>query len=110
MAQKLGADRVSYSKVDVTDIASLGPLLDKADMAVSYVPAFLHIHIAKVCLEKGKHLITASYVTPEMKALDEECKKKNLIFLNELGLDPGIDHLATMKIVHEVEKEGGKIV
>lgn len=49
-------------------------------------------------------MITASYVTPEMKALDEEVKKKNLIFLNELGLDPGIDHLATMKIVHEVEK------
>ncbi len=62
------------------------------------------MHVAKVCLDKQKHMITASYITPEMKALDEEVKGKNLIFLNELGLDPGIDHLATMKIVHEVEK------
>lgn len=58
----------------------------------------------------NKNLVTASYVSPEMKALDEEARSKDLIFLNELGLDPGIDHLATMKIVHETEKEGGKIL
>lgn len=58
------------------------------------------MHIAKVCLDLGKHLITASYVSPEMKELDEQAKAKGLIFLNELGLDPGIDHLATMKIIH----------
>ena len=74
------------------------------------MPAFLHIHIAKACLQEGKNLVTASYVSPEMKSLNEEVKAKDLIFLNELGLDPGIDHLATMKIIDEVAKENGKIV
>ena len=66
--------------------------------------------IAKACLQEGKNLVTASYVSPEMKSLNEEVKAKDLIFLNELGLDPGIDHLATMKIIDEVAKENGKIV
>ena len=85
-------------------------MVQKADIVISYVPAFLHIHIAKYCLEEGRNLVTASYVSPEMHALNEAAKAKGLIFLNELGLDPGIDHLATMKIKHEVEAEGGRIV
>jgi saccharopine dehydrogenase-like NADP-dependent oxidoreductase len=68
------------------------------------------MYIATVCLQKGKSLITASYISPEMRALDEQVKSKDLIFLNELGLDPGIDHLGTMKIINQVEKEGGKIL
>lgn len=62
------------------------------------------MHIAKVCLALGKNLVTASYVSPEMAQINHQVTAKDLIFLNELGLDPGIDHLATMKIVHEVEK------
>ena len=68
--------------IDVCDPVAVGGLVEKSDIAISYVPAFLHIHIAKVCLEKGKNLVTASYVSPEMKALDDEVKQKNLIFLN----------------------------
>jgi alpha-aminoadipic semialdehyde synthase len=64
LAEKLGINRCSYSKVDVTNPNSLGPLVDNAEIVVSYVPAFLHMHVAKVCLEKSKHMITASYVTP----------------------------------------------
>ena len=57
---------------------------------ISYVPAFLHIHVAKVCLELGRNLITASYISKEMEQLHEQVKQKGLTFLNKLWLDPGI--------------------
>jgi len=59
--------------------------------------------VAKPCLEAGKHMVTASYISPEMRALDTEVKKKGLIFFNEIGLDPGIDIMSSMKIKDEVE-------
>jgi saccharopine dehydrogenase-like NADP-dependent oxidoreductase len=61
-----------------------------------------HIHVAEACLEVGRNLVTASYISEPMQGLDAEVKKKGLIFLNELGLDPGIDHLSTMKVVDEI--------
>jgi saccharopine dehydrogenase (NAD+, L-glutamate forming) len=61
-------------------------------------------------LELKKHLVTASYVSKEMKELDQQVKEANLIFLNEVGLDPGIDHLSTMKVIDEVHAKNGKIV
>lgn len=83
----------------MTLVEQTKPLIEKATVVISYVPAFLHIHIARVCLTEGKHLVTASYISEEMQKLEEDVKAKDLIFLNELGLDPGIDHLATMKII-----------
>ncbi len=77
---------------------------------ISYVPAFLHIHVAKVCLELGRNLITASYISKEMEQLHEQVKQKGLTFLNELGLDPGIDHMTTMKTLNEVEEQKGKVI
>lgn len=67
-----------------------------------------HVGIAKVCLKLKKNMVTASYLTPEMSALNEDAKILGLTFLNEIGLDPGIDHLATMKTVDEVAHKGGK--
>lgn len=67
------------------------------------MPAFLHIHVAKACLEVGRNMITASYISKELGELDKQVKEKGLVFLNELGLDPGIDHLATMKVIDEVK-------
>lgn len=66
--------------------------------------------VAKPCIEAGKHLVTASYISPEMRALHEEVKSKDLIFFNEVGLDPGIDIMSTMKVKDEVESRGGKII
>jgi saccharopine dehydrogenase-like NADP-dependent oxidoreductase len=63
-----------------------------------------------MCIEHGKHMVTTSYVSPTMKALDEKVKAKNLLFLNEIGVDPGIDHMSAMKIIHQVEEEGGKVL
>ena len=90
--------------------ASLGPLVDKADIVVSYIPAVLHVHVAKQCLLSKKNLVTASYVSQGMRELNDEAVKNGLIFLNELGLDPGIDHMSTMKVINEVVAEGGKIL
>lgn len=83
--------------------------IQKADIVISMLPAHLHIEIAKDCIEHKKHLITASYVSPEMQKLDEAAKKRNLIFMNEIGLDPGLDHMSAMKIIDEIREKGGKM-
>ncbi|PCH70064.1 MAG: saccharopine dehydrogenase [Bacteroidales bacterium] len=80
-----------------------------SDIVVSMVPSSMHIIVAKECLRHGKHMLTPSYVTPEMMELDEEAKEKGLSFLNELGVDPGIDHMSAMKIIDQIKKRGGKI-
>ena len=74
------------------------------------LPARFHIEVAKDCLTFGKHLVTASYVSAEMKALDAEAKSKNLIFLNEIGLDPGIDHMSAMQVIDRIRAAGGKML
>lgn len=75
---------------------------------ISYVPAVLHPLVARPCIDEKKHMITASYISPALKEMDEEVKKSGLLFLNEIGLDPGIDHLISMKIINEVRDKGGK--
>jgi saccharopine dehydrogenase-like NADP-dependent oxidoreductase len=94
----------------VQDSAKLKSIIYTSDIVISYVPAFLHMHVAKACLELGKNMITASYITKELQDMDQEVKAKGLIFLNEMGLDPGIDHLATMKVIDEVREQNGKII
>ncbi|MBL7910781.1 MAG: saccharopine dehydrogenase NADP-binding domain-containing protein [Bacteroidia bacterium] len=80
------------------------------DLVISMLPAFMHGDVARDCVEFGKHLATASYVSADMKALDNEAKKKNIILLNECGLDPGIDHASAMKLIDEIKSEGGDII
>jgi saccharopine dehydrogenase-like NADP-dependent oxidoreductase len=94
----------------VQNSEQLKSIIFMADIVISYVPAFLHIHVARACLELGKNMVTASYISPELQALDQEAKAKGLVFLNEMGLDPGIDHLATMKVIDEVREKKGRIV
>jgi len=88
----------------------LKELVKENDIAISLLPYIYHLKVAKVCLEFNKHLVTTSYVKPEMKALDKEAKEKGLLFLNEIGLDPGIDHMSAMKLIHDIENKGGKVV
>lgn len=85
-------------------------VISSHDFIISMLPAFMHVPVAMDCLALNKHLATASYVSQEMKSLHEAAKQKKLLFLNECGLDPGIDHASAMKIIHEVEKSGGKVV
>ncbi|WP_428230406.1 saccharopine dehydrogenase family protein [Flavobacterium sp.] len=84
--------------------------IEKATIVISMLPAHLHIEIAKDCIEFKKHLVTASYISDAMQALDEEAKKNNLIFMNEIGLDPGIDHMSAMKVIDEIRAKGGNML
>ncbi len=92
-----------------SELSNLPDLISECDLCISLLPAFLHVKVAKVCLSVGRHLITASYVSPEMEALNDEAMEKGLLFLNELGLDPGIDHMSAMKVIDLVREKGGYI-
>lgn len=85
-------------------------LVQDADVVISMLPAFLHFELAKDCITFGKHMVTASYISAEMKSLDQEAKQKGLVFMNECGLDPGIDHMSAMKVLNEIREKGGKPV
>lgn len=76
-------------------------------VVVSLLPAHLHPKAASICLDEGKHFLTASYVSDEMKQLDKAAKKSNLLFLNECGLDPGIDHMSGMQVIDKIKEQGG---
>jgi saccharopine dehydrogenase-like NADP-dependent oxidoreductase len=88
----------------------LKQLVKESDVVISLLPWIYHLKVANFCLEFGKHLVTTSYVSNDMKSLDSKAKEKGLLFLNEIGLDPGIDHMSAMKIIKNVEQKGGKIV
>ncbi len=96
-------------ELDISDGDQLDRLVSESDLTVSLLPYEYHFKIAKLCLKYKKHLVTTSYVSEEMKTLDKEAKKIGVLFLNECGLDPGIDHMSAMRIIHEVEKKGGII-
>jgi saccharopine dehydrogenase-like NADP-dependent oxidoreductase len=82
----------------------------KADIVISMLPAHMHIEVAKDCIAFRKHMVTASYISDAMQNLDAEAKANNLVFMNEVGLDPGIDHMSAMKILDEIRNKGGKII
>jgi len=84
--------------------------ISKADIVISMLPAALHLPVAKECLKQKKNMATASYVSKQMRELDADAKKAGVILLNEIGLDPGIDHLSAMKVIDEIKANGGKMV
>ncbi len=77
-------------------------------LVVSYVPAFLHIHVARACLAEKIHMVTASYISQELKNLEKEVHDADLIFFNEIGLDPGIDHIQAVQFIEEIKHKKGK--
>ncbi|WP_286968224.1 saccharopine dehydrogenase family protein [Flavobacterium sp. UBA4854] len=96
--------------LDIFNAAERRKAIANASIVISMLPAHLHIEIAKDCLEFKKHLVTASYISDAMQALNEEAIKNNLIFMNEIGLDPGIDHMSAMKVIDEIRSKGGKMI
>ncbi len=94
---------------DANDVNLRVALISEADFVISLLPAFMHGDVARDCVRLGKHIATASYVSDTMKELDAEAKQKNILLLNECGLDPGIDHASAMKIIDEIKAKGGKI-
>lgn len=87
----------------------LKEMIADADLVVSLLPANFHAEIAELCIELNTNMATTSYVSPAMKALDSPAKQNNIVILNECGVDPGIDHMSAMRIVHDVESKEGKI-
>jgi len=94
----------------ISDDDLLEELVRKHDLIVSLLPYTYHVKVAKLCIANKKHLVTTSYVSEEMRQLDAKAKDAGVLLLNECGLDPGIDHMSAMRIIHDVELNGGKII
>jgi len=88
----------------------LEKLISEHDLSISLLPAPLHPVVAKLCIKHKKHMVTTSYVSPAMTALDAPAKDAGVMILNEIGVDPGIDHMSAMRIIDDVRKRGGKVV
>lgn len=96
-------------ELDVNDEAIRQDLIRDKDIVVSLLPAFLHPIVAKDCLLFSKHLVTASYLNEEIRNMEAEAMSKGLLFMGEMGLDPGIDHMSAMKTIHEIKESGGEL-
>ena len=95
---------------DVFDANQRANEIQKADIVVSMLPARFHVEVAKDCLRFEKNMVTASYVSDEMQALHEAVEAKGLLFLNEMGVDPGIDHMSAMQVIDHIKSKGGKMI
>ena len=84
--------------------------VQKADIVISMLPARFHIEVAKDCVTYGKHMVTASYISKDMEALDVDVKAKGLVFMNEVGLDPGIDHMSAKQVIDRIQEKGGEMI
>ena len=96
-------------ELNLKDEEGLKKEIADSDLIISMVPYGFHPTVAKFCIDFGKHMVTTSYVSEAMQNLDSEAKNAGILILNEVGLDPGIDHMEAMRIIHEVEEKGGEI-
>lgn len=96
--------------LDIFDREQREDAVKNADLIISMLPARFHVQVARDCIAYGKHLVTASYVSEEMQALDAEVREKGLVFMNEIGLDPGIDHMSAMHVIDRIRDKGGKML
>lgn len=112
LAQKKTNNHPNASAIalDINNQEQRHSQIAKADIVISMLPAHLHIEVAKDCIIYKKHLVTASYISDAMQELDTAAKENGLIFMNEIGLDPGIDHMSAMKVIDEIRDKGGKII
>lgn len=104
-----GHPQAKAISLDVTNAEARREAIRNAGLVISLLPPALHMLAAIDCLHYHKHLVTASYISPEIAALDNACREKDLLFLNECGLDPGIDHMSAMQIIDQLKKEGAEL-
>jgi len=100
----------SAVQLNIFDETQRKNAIQNADIVISMLPARFHIEVAKDCVSYGKSMVTASYVSKEMQALDEAAKAKGLVLMNEAGLDPGIDHMSAMRVIDRIRDRGGKML
>ncbi len=104
-----GHEKGSALSLNVSDEATLEKLVSEHDLSISLLPYAHHVTVANFCIKHKKQMVTTSYVSPEMKALDGAAKEAGITILNEIGLDPGIDHMSAMKVIHKIQNAGGKV-
>jgi len=111
-AKKLYADHESCKVIslDISNKISREKSIEQSDIVISMLPARFNIEVAKDCIKFKKSLVSASYVTKDMMALDKEVKENGLVFMNEMGLDPGIDHMSAMQVIDRIRDKGGKML
>lgn len=108
-AKLANAPNTEAVEINVTDADERRMLIESADIVISLLPPFLHIHVVKDCVAVGRNLLNASYVDDAIKNLEAEIRSKELLFLCEMGLDPGIDHMSAMQLFDEIRAKGGTI-
>ena len=96
--------------IDVFNENSRRDAIKNSDIVVSMLPARFHIEVAKDCLTFNKNMVTASYISKEMQELNNDVTSKGLVFMNEIGVDPGIDHMSAMHVIDRIREKGGKII
>ena len=111
-AQKLTKNHLNAKGIllDVFNEKQREEAVKAADIVISMLPARFHIEVAKDCITFGKNLVTASYISDEMQALNKEVLEKGLVFMNEIGVDPGIDHMSAMQVIDTIRNKGGKLM
>ncbi|KAJ2304657.1 saccharopine dehydrogenase (NADP+, L-glutamate-forming), partial [Coemansia sp. RSA 2702] len=100
----------SAISLDVEDDAALDAAVAAHDLTISLIPYTQHARVIKAAIKSKKHVVTTSYISPAMEELDAAAKEAGIVCMNEIGLDPGIDHLYALKIINEVHAQGGKIL
>jgi saccharopine dehydrogenase-like NADP-dependent oxidoreductase len=96
--------------LDVFNEVERKDAIKKSDIVISMLPARFHVEAANDCIEFGKNMVTASYVSNEMEALNDAVKAKGLVFMNEIGVDPGVDHMSAMQVIDKIHEQGGKML
>lgn len=105
-----GARNGTAVALDVDDEAALEALIAKHDLSISLLPYVHHPLVARLCVKHEKQMVTTSYVKDAMRALDGAARDAGVILLNEIGVDPGIDHMSAMQVIHRIRDEGGTLV
>ena len=111
-AKKLatGYTNIRAIKFDILNKTNSSEQIFQSDIVISMLPARFHPLVASECLKHKKSLLTASYISNQMNELDDEVKRLGIIFMNEIGVDPGIDHMSAMKIIDKIKDEGNELV
>lgn len=111
-AEKLtdGFENGEAKELNVKNDEQLENLISKSDLVISLLPYTFHVKVAMFCIKHKKHLVTTSYVSDEMSKLDQGAKSADILILNEIGLDPGIDHMSAMKIIDNIVNQNGKVL
>ncbi|KAG8215828.1 Saccharopine dehydrogenase-domain-containing protein [Butyriboletus roseoflavus] len=105
-----GLSNASACLLDVEDGQKVSELIGGADVVISLLPVPIHPSIAELCIQHGKHMVTASYISPAMRALHDRAESANIVLLNEIGLDPGIDHCSALSLLKQLEKENKQVL